>query len=61
MPAPEELTGRWTWMERVGVTFWQEKTEIERSTPQARLTDKPSRMKEGWLKLNNGQEKRDDK
>jgi hypothetical protein len=50
MPLPSEIRGSWTWIERTGLTLWQETTPAPNVTV-ASFPDSPPQLTLGWLKL----------
>lgn len=50
MPLPAEIRGSWTWIERTGLTLWQETTPAPNVTV-ASFPDLPPQLTLGWLKL----------
>jgi len=50
MPLPAEIRGSWTWIERTGLTLWQETTPAPNVTV-ASFPDSPPQLTLGWLKL----------
>jgi len=51
MPAPADIKGKWSWIQRSGVTLWEDPAEIVDTHQQARLGDAPAEFVDGWLKL----------
>ncbi len=52
MPLPAGALGRWSWLQRSGVTMWpKDPAPIGSTDTVARLTGEPLRVREGWLKL----------
>ena len=60
MPLPAEIRGGWSWIQKSGVGLLAtEVSEVTPSTHQARLSDTPARIREGWLKLSDALGKND--
>ena len=53
MPLPAEIRGSWTWIERSGLTLWQETTPAGANSTVATFSDTPLQLTQGWLKLSN--------
>ncbi len=51
VPLPTGTNGKWSWIERSGVTFWNEEGPLKPADETARLPDKPPSLREGWLML----------
>ncbi len=52
MPLPAEIRGGWSWIQKTGVGLLATRvSEVTPATYQARLTDTPIRIREGWLRL----------
>ena len=51
LPLPANIKGKWTWVERSGVTTWSESAELSSSDPVAQLPATRPILSEGWLKL----------
>jgi hypothetical protein len=51
MPLPADSGGKWSWIERTGVTFWNEQGPLQPSQPEATLPIVVPTLREGWLKL----------
>ena len=56
LPLPAHIKGKWTWVERSGVTTWNESCELVGSTPTAQLPTTRPVLGEGWLKLSGSQQ-----
>ena len=57
---PAEIRGGWSWIQKSGVGLLAtEVSEVTPSTHQARLSDTPARIREGWLKLSDALGKND--
>ncbi|CDG81662.1 hypothetical protein [Janthinobacterium agaricidamnosum] len=57
MPLPATIKGRWTWVERSGVTTWSESGPLTASDGVAALPAARPVLSEGWLKLSGAQGK----
>jgi len=53
MPLPAEIRGSWTWIERTGLTLWQETTPAGANSTVATFSNTPLQLTQGWLKLSN--------
>jgi hypothetical protein len=53
MPLPAEIRGTWTWVERDGLTLWNESTPGAASTAIATFSNTPPQLTQGWLRLSN--------
>jgi hypothetical protein len=60
MPLPTDIAKGWSWIEKTGVEFadgvktaehWSDPVEVEAAALGAHLTDPPTRLREGWLRL----------
>jgi hypothetical protein len=51
MPLPGQSGGQWSWIERSGVTFWNEQGPLQPPQPEAALPEVVPTLREGWLKL----------
>jgi hypothetical protein len=54
MPLPGQISGKWSWLHRSGVTMWQEQTDIITQSDTASFADEPPMLQQGWLKLSGG-------
>ncbi|MBP2232603.1 hypothetical protein J2847_005934 [Azospirillum agricola] len=57
MPLPSEVGGRWSWVERAGVTVWRSDRDLQGNDPKALLPATPPDVREGWLALNPGRDR----
>lgn len=55
VPLPASTKGKWTWVERSGVTTWRESAPLTSSNDVAGLPDTRPILSEGWLKLSGAQ------
>ena len=51
MPLPTGIAGKWSWIERTGVTFWREDGPVRQQDSQAQLPATLPTLREGWLSL----------
>lgn len=51
VPLPGDTRGRWSWIERTGVTFWREEGPLGRMQPEGAIPRVAMTLREGWLKL----------
>ncbi|PLY42113.1 hypothetical protein CSZ94_12090 [Janthinobacterium sp. ROICE36] len=51
LPLPAAINGKWTWVERSGVTTWSESAPLASSDSVAGLPASRPVLSEGWLKL----------
>jgi hypothetical protein len=51
VPLPANVQGKWNWIERTGVTFWNEQGPLKSADEKARLPQTPPSLREGWLVL----------
>ena len=55
LPLPANIQGKWSWVERSGVTTWRESESLVSSDDVASLPDQRPTLSEGWLKLSGAQ------
>ncbi|HEX6099228.1 MAG TPA: hypothetical protein VF432_23140 [Thermoanaerobaculia bacterium] len=60
MPLPAEVRGKWSWIERSGVTFWREEGPLQQMQPEGALPTGAMTIREGWLKLSGALRKDDE-
>jgi hypothetical protein len=51
VPLPSATGGKWSWIERTGVTFWQEQGPLQTAGAEAAIPTKVPTLREGWLTL----------
>lgn len=51
MPLPADTGGKWSWIERTGVTFWREEGPLQQFQPEGATPRLAVTIREGWLKL----------
>jgi hypothetical protein len=51
LPLPAATPGKWSWIERTGVTFWREQGPLEPLQNDGEIPSVPATIREGWLKL----------
>ena len=54
MPLPGEVSGKWSWIHRTGVTMWQENANINSQQTTVMFNGNIPVLEEGWLKLKSG-------
>jgi hypothetical protein len=51
VPLPSAIGGKWSWIERSGVTFWREQGPLQPAGSEAALRASVPTLREGWLTL----------
>jgi len=51
VPLPSAIGGKWSWIERSGVTFWREQGPLRPAGAEATLRTAIPTLREGWLTL----------